>query len=353
MGVITAPAVARLLAAGAVRWKEARGRRTSPAAGVAREASKSALRKRREDIDGAVIYGRTGSVPVWSVAGAIIALSAFIGTVGVPWERDAFRRPGFGVGENIPVEALRVVHDERLTGRVFNTLAFGAYVTFSGWPDLRTYIDSRLEVMGGTFLQEYERMIRSPELFGEMERKTPLDLALISWQFEPVAGVERSLSNDESWALIYFDDLAALWVKRTGARAELLERRAYRMLRPLDFVMGGFPGNADPILAEREARRAVSEVPVLPGRPAMNGIAHSMLGAALHRLGRPRDAAMEFRAAIAARPDADVAYGLLGLSLLEIGDRKGAREAFVELKRRVPASTFADRMLAEIDSSER
>lgn len=331
MGIITAPLVARALAAGAMRWREVRAR----AAGEG---------GRRES---------AGAVPVWTAVATTLALGALVGTVGLPWEKRVFRRPGFGMGENIPAEALHVIHTEGLSGRVFDTLAFGAFVTWSGWPKLETFIDSRLEVFGGPFLEDYERSIRTPEGFSEAERRYPFDLALLAWQFEPVAGAATALANDQTWALIYFDDLSMLWVKPSAARTALIERRAFRILHPLAFTTRGLPEGADPVLAEREARRAIEEVPILPGRPQVNGVAHSMLGAALHRLGRPREAAAEFRTAIDIHPDADAVYGMLGLALLESGDSEGAREAFAELKRRVPASSFADQMLREIESRKR
>jgi Flp pilus assembly protein TadD len=80
----------------------------------------------------------------------------------------------------------------------------------------------------------------------------------------------------------------------------------------------------------------------------MNAVARTLLGSVLQREGRHLEAIAELRAAVTARPNDTVGWGLHGLSLLQSGDRAGAHVAFTELKRRVPASIFADRMLKEV-----
>ncbi len=285
----------------------------------------------------------------WGSLLVVLALSGVIATLGLPWERGERRRPGSGIGENIPVEALQVMRDDGLRGRVGCSLAFGAYVTWAGWPDLRTSIDSRLEIFGGPYLLRYEAALRDPGRFRDLLRETPFDLALLSWQQESVAGALAALASDPEWALIYFDDIAVLYARRTPERVAVIERDAFKLVDPAKFLATvKLPEGADLADAEREARRAVAAPPPIPHRPAMSAVARTILGSVLQREGRHAEAIVELRAAVTARPNDTVAWGLLGLSLLQTGDRSGAREAFTELKRRVPASGFADRMLQEV-----
>src|SRR5262249_9163826 len=71
-------------------------------------------------------------------------------------------RPGL-VAHNIPVESVERMHTEGLRGRVFTTIGLGSYVTWGGWPDLTTSIDSRLELFGGDFLAEHLEATRDRE----------------------------------------------------------------------------------------------------------------------------------------------------------------------------------------------
>ena len=287
-----------------------------------------------------------GTLP-FAAAGAVVALASGIALAGLPLGGGVWRPAGVGIAPNIPVEALEVMRRERLEGRVFPAFGFGAYVTWAGWPAMRTFVDSRLEIFGGDFLRAYDALRRPAEFRRAMEA-TPFDIALLSWQADPVAAAVTVLSQDPGWALVYFDDTAILYVKRIPGRESLVERRAYRAIDPFRlFAGGGAPGG--PKEAEIEARRAVADPPPLPGRPAMNGRARVVLAAALQQQGRHAEAVRELRAALEARPDAAIAWGMLGTSLLETGDREGARAAFQELKRRMPGSAFADQMLSEID----
>jgi tetratricopeptide (TPR) repeat protein len=315
LGVVSAPLVGRALAALAARARV----RAAPAAAAG-----------------------------WGSAVVALALSAFIALAGLPWERGERRLPGSGIGENIPVEALQVMSDDKLTGRVGCSLAFGAYVTWAGWPDLKTSIDSRLEIFGGDFLRWYEGALRSPERFADLMLRDPFDLALLSWQQESVAGALQALASDPNWALIYFDDVAVLYARRAPEWAATIDRDEFRLVDPARFLRAAPPAGADLADVEREARRAVAAPPPIARRPVMNAVARTLLGSVLQREGRHLEAIAELRAAVTARPNDTVGWGLLGLSLLQSGDRAGAHVAFTELKRRVPASIFADRMLKEV-----
>ncbi|MBI3448658.1 MAG: hypothetical protein HY049_07065 [Acidobacteria bacterium] len=308
---------------------------------------------------GAALAARIGGrvLPAWRawIAVALVAATAlFTATVGVPWERAEWRRPGRGIGENIPVEALRFARDAGLTGRVMTSLSFGTYVTWAAWPSLATSIDSRLEVFGGPFLRAYRAGFETAEAFRDLEGRYPADLALLAWQSESVSGAVGFLSADPAWALVYFDDVAVLYVKRAPATEGLVGRAAYRVIDPARFLStAGTAALGTPPEIEAEARRAVGAPESLPGRPAMNSVARTILGSALRNQRRFAEAAAELRLAVAARPRNSVAWGLLGLSLAESGDRAGAREAFLELRRLVPGSTFAQRMIDELGAQGR
>jgi hypothetical protein len=286
----------------------------------------------------------------WGTTAAVAGLASAVAVSGLPWPDGGWRRPGIGIGENIPVEALEVIRGENLRGRVFSTLAFGAYVTWAGWPDLTTFVDSRLEIFGGNFLRLYRRAIGQERYFRFVKQQTEIDMALLPWRQRSVEGAIGDFRTDPGWSLVYFDDLTLLYVRHSPETASLIERRAFRFVDPMRFnVPRGFDDATPLEEAEREARRAVADPPALPDRPAMNSTARIILGSALQRQGRHVEAAAEFRAALETRPDAVPAYGLLAVSLAATGDRAGARSALESLQRLFPDSEFARQMLEELD----
>jgi hypothetical protein len=181
--------------------------------------------------------------------------------------------PGPGrIAPNIPLEAVEVMRGEGLHGRVFTTIGFGAYVAWRGWPALTTSVDSRLEVFGGTFLLEHLAAQRDAGRFAQFEARYPFELALVPWRTPAVRGARTVLDADPKWALVYFDDIAALYARRTKAMSGLIERRGYLYLRPTGMLAGA----PRPDLL-REARRAAEEPPRLPHRPPVNRQASAML----------------------------------------------------------------------------
>lgn len=216
-----------------------------------------------------IAAGWAALLPVLCLAGLIV--NGLLSDSAVPL------RPGI-VARNIPVESLEVMRAENLHGRVFTTIGLGSYVTWRGWPDLTTSIDSRLEVFGGAFITTHLMAERDPERFKEFLAHQPFDLALLPWRLTSVRGALTALESDQDWALIYFDDVVVLYARRTPEREALIERRAFHAIDPVRFLaQEGFGSSIDLSAARREAERAASDPQVLPGRPPVNTVALRML----------------------------------------------------------------------------
>ncbi|MCZ6670255.1 MAG: hypothetical protein O6947_04440 [Acidobacteria bacterium] len=160
--------------------------------------------------------------------------------------RSDFQRP-----DRFPVGAVDFLERHRVGAeRLFNDVKFGGYLIWRRFPDYQVFIDGRNEV--------YEQLL--PEIFTAMEsgnswdrlmRKYAIDSALLRYPpnltpvLYPGVGEETTRSDlrpfstlyfpREKWALVYWDDAAMLFLKRTEANSAVIRETEYSSLRPDDF----------------------------------------------------------------------------------------------------------------------
>jgi hypothetical protein len=111
-----------------------------------------------------------------------------------------------------PASALATAARLGLSGRLFNSEAFGGYLVFRGIP---TFIDGRIELFGNTFLARYLDVENGDErVLGDL-----LDRWKISWTLlEPRQRAVGCLDRLPGWRRVYADARAVIYV-RTGRQA--------------------------------------------------------------------------------------------------------------------------------------
>ncbi len=331
LGVAAAPWIARAVpeAARALRLRLAAHRASpSPAAG-------------------------TGAGPAGRLAlsaAAVLALAGTAAALGVPHETGLRRRPGLGLGPNVPVEALDYATSAGLEGAALTSFGFGSYVTFRAWPRTRVFIDSRLDVYGGGFIEDFLAAMADPVRMRGMLARRPADYAVLSYRLEQVEGAVAALGSDPGWALVHYDDVAMVYARREARWLDLVGRDEYKVTNPYLYLSGRLAFAAAAGAAIRECERALQRSPG-------SVVARLMRGNALQAAGRHREAvaALEDAGARIGPEDAGrpLLLGLLGTSYLALGERDLAERAFTELLETAPASAFARRMLEETRSAGR
>ena len=274
---------------------------------------------------------------------AAIALASAAWSFGVPHESGAWRKPGGGVGPNVPVAAMDAALSYGLKGNCFASFAFAGYVVHRAWPGTRVFIDSRTEVYGGPFLKQYTDAVGDPDRMASLLRAWPMDYAILSYKLEQVEAPVMALRADPRWALIYFDDLAMIFAKRDSAAAGAAG--VYELADPYLFLSGRARMSDDPALAVRETRRALEAAPA-------SRVALLMHGTALQADGRDREAVVALEQVAAAFPRGDparpIVLGLLGTSYAALGERAKAEEALEEMLAILPDSRFARQELDKL-----
>jgi hypothetical protein len=112
-----------------------------------------------------------------------------------------------------PASALAAAARLGLSGRLFNSEAFGGYLVFRGIP---TFIDGRIELFGNMFLDRYVDAGNGDErVLGDL-----LDRWKISWTLlEPRQGAVSCLGRLPGWRRVYADARAVIYVRTDRQQA--------------------------------------------------------------------------------------------------------------------------------------
>lgn len=280
---------------------------------------------------------------------AIVVLLAIAATLhGVPHETGRARRPGLGIADNVPVSAIEYVLSHHLEGNALNSFAFGSYLTWRAWPGTKVFIDSRLDVYGGEFVEQYSLAMADPARMRDLLRRYRFDYAVLSYRLDDVQGPVAAFASDGGWALVYYDNLAMIYVRREPRWAPVIAADEYRHTNPYLFMTGRWSPGDDPAGAAAEAARALA---VTPGCLVAGLIEATSLQAS----GRHAEAIALLEASESRLgPDGEgrpLILGLLGTSYLETGDRVRARQAFERLVKAQPDSAYGRKMLESLGAA--
>lgn len=204
--IVGAPVLARHLAAITLSWSSERWRRPAMAA--------------------------AGAVLLLCAASAVLALAQ------VPPLADSRKSVGLEADPRfIPEGALRYLDRIGMTGRLFNAFHFGGYIAWRDFPRRSAVIDGRGYVPPG--LREEIHFARAyPEHLARLQSAYGFDAAVLDYPLYSGEGVENlppdadwGLTSPE-WALVYWDDFALVYLRRSSRWDAVIARDEYRRVRP-------------------------------------------------------------------------------------------------------------------------
>jgi hypothetical protein len=177
---------------------------------------------------------RTRSWPRWTAPPVTrAALTALLCVaISLPeWTR-ADRPPGIALRmDRFPVRAAEFMEENRIAGRGFNPFYMGGWLLHRFWPDRERLPFMDIHQAGTPEIRlQYMRAFFRPVGWAELDRRFRFEYVLLDRvQF----GADRLMDfvdADSSFALVFLDDAAALYVRRSGRHAEVAARFAYRAL---------------------------------------------------------------------------------------------------------------------------
>ena len=190
--------------------------------------------------------GRAGAVarrPLWRVAAVALAVLVATSMVAEPG-----RAPAFEFSDRFyPVQALAFIEQQGLAAApLYNDVRFGGFLIRHSYPQRRTFLDDRNEIHE-PLLAEIHAILggSDPGAWQAMLDRYGVEVALLRYNppFTVLRPDGRTVGRrgfsalwfpDERWALVYWDDIAMVLVDRATADPALLERLAYRVIRPDD-----------------------------------------------------------------------------------------------------------------------
>jgi len=235
-----------------------------------------------------------------SAISILLALGILIALVSVPGVDVAGlrRKPGLGVRENtFPIRAAEFIDRNSVQGNVFNTMEFGGYLIWHWYPERQVFIDGRLDVYGHELFSVYSRVLRAASDADSILSANGVNCLILAQPVQNDAAtrsyVGRTLASRPDWSLVYWDDVALVYVRDVPEHHDLIARHGYHAILPI--LLGTPPGpESDPSATLTEAQRAHDESPD-PGTEAALGFA--WLG-----LNRIPDALQSFQHALQLNP---------------------------------------------------
>jgi tetratricopeptide (TPR) repeat protein len=167
---------------------------------------------------------------------AVVATGLAVANVGPFGARD--HSPGLGVDARaVPEGALAYLDRVGVAGRVFNAFHFGGYIAWRDFPRRAPIIDGRAWVPS-ELIEEIHFARVYPAHLARLQAAYGFEAAVMdyaSFAGEPLdevaPGADAGL-NSAAWALVYWDDVALVYLRRAGPFAATAARDEYRHLRP-------------------------------------------------------------------------------------------------------------------------
>jgi len=188
--------------------------------------------------------------------------------------------------ELLPTVAGEFLKNNPPPPRLFNTYGPGGYLIYRLGPQTKVFIDGRLDVYTPDVWRDYLDTESGRLSTDELTKKYDINSAFLYIKGANGTGdsLAARLSRSPDWALCYFDDNYALFVRKTPETASFQDKHAYRFVSPFDLGKLNPGSVADMNRLEQEIKRALE---------TSQGCARAHIIAAVHARNAGDEAAAE------------------------------------------------------------
>ncbi len=244
-----------------------------------------------------------------------------------------------------PIRACDYIEANGIRGRSFNQFAAGGYILYRFWPD-RTRLPFMDIHQAGTREDRtlYAYSLGSPPYWRELDARHRFEYAVLFRHQFPREILIDVLDADSTWAHVFMDDAAVVYVRRGGAFQSLIARDAYAVVPGGNGALNalGAASENDSLLRRRvraELERAIE------GSPWHSRSASLLANVTLIEH-RPEEASDLLREALRVDPLTPRARERLGMIALDAGRPRDALGLFEKERRVVGRSVSLELLTA-------
>ena len=269
-----------------------------------------------------------------SAAAALVSIALAVAALG----GFNLQRAGIGIDHRMfPEGAARFLADHQLDGNLFNSYEFGNYLLFARYPQNRVFIDGRVDVYGAEGLRLYSAVAHAEEGWQKTLDQYSIEICVPATEKSADLPLLSALHRSPDWALVYWDEISAIYVKRAPDRQAFLGSAYIYSVRPDDFDPAVLESPERLSRAEEDYRTRFREDPNFAF--AAYGLARCLI-----QSGQRGEAAALLEKAIALEPENATFRATFGTMLLQMGKLDEARlqlHAALEGFQRIPGAADA------------
>ncbi|PIP23341.1 MAG: hypothetical protein COX90_03085 [Candidatus Nealsonbacteria bacterium CG_4_10_14_0_2_um_filter_38_17] len=153
---------------------------------------------------------------------------------------------------------------EKTGGNLYNTYNFGGYLIWN-LPEHKVFVDGRMEPYEKVAFQIYWDNFEGGLIWQQSVEKYKITAALMTLPHtdgKKVYNDSTKMFPKDEWALIYYDDVAMLYVKRLDEIGDLIEKYEYKIINPqaMDFSYLQEAIQSEKGFNEEEFNKALAEI---------------------------------------------------------------------------------------------
>jgi tetratricopeptide (TPR) repeat protein len=160
--------------------------------------------------------------------------TAFLIAIAIPLSIYGNKTYPFGNGvkeDTFPQEALSFLDQQGISGKMFNGYSIGGYIIWRS-PNRKVFFDGRYRrLYSSEFYKEYTSMMEDAAAWKAGEERYGFDHAVIEYE-QLSRRFPLHLNDNPGWALVYWDNHSAVYLKRVPKFERLIAAREYRLVKP-------------------------------------------------------------------------------------------------------------------------
>jgi tetratricopeptide (TPR) repeat protein len=265
-----------------------------------------------------------------------------------------------------PEGAAYFIHDNNISGNIFNVFNNGAYLIFQLYPDCKVFIDGRTELYKGEFMFADMACLSDPETIANISREH--DVACVVLPCDPdnlTTGMFDYLYKNRQWRLVFFDGHSSVFLKDIDSYRDLIKSNeidlnSFKIEPDSALILQAIKGRYYPA-AFLNAARFFVQIDMLPQAIRLLDYAgdmhskdydfYSLRGIISAKTGRLEEALCEFEKAAETDSQDAALFKNIGIIYIKLGQTDIAKKYFQEGLRVNPGNKALQACIENLDEA--